>query len=581
STAGTKYELQSDGSLLARAPVPAREVITIVVESSRSGIQAVRLEALTHDSLPRKGPGRAPNGNFALGHIAVQAQSAEKEPGVVRLTAARATHQQNTGSLSVAASIDNDPISGWAVDKGGIGSDQAAVFDFDAPVGFDDGTRLTVTLTFNHPNTQHVMGRIRLSVTDRKSPAAELGNTGPGQSVIEALTLLKKKPDEKSPEWKTALDWFATTVPDAAQIQQAILKHRQAGPEFQLTKVMLASEGVARPNHHANGRGYPHFYPETHFLTRGDVNQKGAVSHPGLLQVLSASDKSLDDFRIPPPDGWKKSSFERASFANWMTDTRDGAGRLAARVIVNRLWHHHFGRGIVATPNDFGFPGERPTHPRLLDWLASDLITNGWKLKRLHKLILTSSVFMQSSRFDAARAERDPQNQLLWRRTPRRLEAEAIRDAMLSVSGQLDRTMFGPGTLDQNSRRRSIYFTVKRSQLIPLMMLFDWPEHLVSIGRRTTTTIAPQALAFMNSPQGRLYAGTLAGQVQDSSVQVSIQNAYRAIFGRDPDSAEQQLAAGFLQRQRKVYGEAGEGSVRALADLCQMLMASSEFVFID
>jgi len=126
-----------------------------------------------------------------------------------------------------------------------------------------------------------------------------------------------------------------------------------------------------------------------------------------------------------------------------------------------------------------------------------------------------------------------------------------------------------------------VYFTVKRSQLIPLMMLFDWPEHLVSIGRRTTTTIAPQALAFMNSPQGRLYAGALAGQVQGSSVQVSIRNAYRAIFGRDPDSAEQQLAAGFLQRQWKVYGETDEGLVRALADLCQMLMASSEFVFID
>jgi len=583
STGGSEYRLQPDGSLLAAGKVPAREVITLTVESAMPRIQALRLEALTHDSLPRKGPGRAPNGNFALGHIVVQAQSrqSEDQQASVGLSAARATHQQNTGGLAVAASIDNDPISGWAVDAGGIGSDQAAVFDFDAPVSFAGGTRLTVTLTFNHPNTQHVMGRMRLSVTDRKSPAAELGQNGPAPAVIEALAVVKQKPDEKLPEWKTALDWFATTVPDLQQLQQANLKHRQAGPKLRLTKVMLASEGVPRPNHHANGRGYPHFYEKTYFLKRGDVHQKGDVSLPGFLQVLSGSGKSLDDFRILPPDGWKKSGFERASFASWMTDTQHGAGRLVARVIVNRLWHHHFGQGIVATPNDFGFPGERPTHPRLLDWLASDLIANGWKLKRLHKLILTSSVFMQSSRFDAERSTRDPENRLLWRRVPRRLEAEAIRDAMLAVSGQLDPAMYGPGTLDQNSRRRSIYFTVKRSQLIPMMMLFDWPEHLVSIGRRTTTTIAPQALAFMNSPQGRLYASTLASRIQGSSQQVSIKSAYQAIFGREPDSAEQQLAADFLDRQQKVFDGAVDSPVRALADLCQMLMASSEFVFVD
>jgi hypothetical protein len=166
-----------------------------------------------------------------------------------------------------------------------------------------------------------------------------------------------------------------------------------------------------------------------------------------------------------------------------MTDSQSGAGSLLARVIVNRLWQHHFGRGIVATPNDFGVSGERPTHPELLDWLSQELIRNHYSLKHMHRLMLTSSTWMQSGQFDEARASIDRDNLLHWRRAPQRLEAEVIRDSLLSVAGLLDPTPFGPGTLDQNMTRRSIYFFIKRSQLIPIMMLFDWPEHLVSIGQ--------------------------------------------------------------------------------------------------
>ena len=174
------------------------------------------------------------------------------------------------------------------------------------------------------------------------------------------------------------------------------------------------------------------------------------------------------------------------ALAHWLTDADNGAGNLLARVIVNRLWQHHFGRGIVATPNDFGAQGEKPTHPELLDWLANDLITHGWQLKRLHKLMMTSAVYMQDAQSTPEREAIDPHNVYFWRWQPRRLEAEPIRDSMLAVSGLLDETMYGPGTLDQNTRRRSIYFTVKRSQLIPMMMVLDWPEALNSIGSGRT-----------------------------------------------------------------------------------------------
>ena len=248
--------------------------------------------------------------------------------------------------------------------------------------------------------------------------------------------------------------------------------------------MQVTAKGFPHTKHHADERGFPHFYRKTYVLQRGDPNQKRGEASPGFLPVLMRDGKDESYWQVAPPAGWTRTSFRRAALAHWLTDTEYGAGQLAARVIVNRVWQHHFGRGIVATPNDFGTQGERPTHPELLDWLADDLIGHGWRLKRLHRLIVTSAVYRQDGRFDEARARIDRENMFLWRQAPRRLEAEPIRDAMLQAAGVIDLRMYGPGTLDPNMRRRSVYFFIKRSQLIPMMMLFDWPEHLVSIGQR-------------------------------------------------------------------------------------------------
>jgi hypothetical protein len=236
----------------------------------------------------------------------------------------------------------------------------------------------------------------------------------------------------------------------------------------------------------------------------------------------------------------------------------------------------------VATPNDFGAQGERPTHPELLEWLAVDLVQHGWKLKRLHKLIVTSAVYLEDSADVEASARVDRENTLYWRHAPRRLEAEPIRDAMLSAAGLLDPTMFGPGTLDQNMKRRSVYFQIKRSQLIPTMMLFDWPEHLVSIGQRNVTTTAPQALMFMNSALGRSCAEGLAARVSGVPAGDAVRDAYRIAFGREPNAPESRLSAAFLARQAEVYQHAGKPDPDRLArvDLCQALMSMSEFIYI-
>ncbi|GAC1449069.1 MAG: PSD1 and planctomycete cytochrome C domain-containing protein [Isosphaeraceae bacterium] len=355
-------------------------------------------------------------------------------------------------------------------------------------------------------------------------------------------------------------------------------------PGAKPVKVQVTSEGFPPTKHHADERGFPHFYAKTYKLSRGDVSQKTHEATPSFLRVLMRDGKDASYWRVAPPSDKAppRTSFRRASLARWLTDTEHGAGHLAARVIVNRVWQHHFGRGIVGTPSDFGLQGDRPTHPELLDWLALDFIRNGWRLKRLHQQIVTSSVYMQDSRHDDASAHLDHDNRLHWRYTPRRLEAEPIRDAMLSVAGHLDPSMFGPGTLDPQMRRRSVYFQVKRSQLIPVMMLFDWPEHLVSIGQRGTTTTAPQALLFMNSPLGRLCAQGLAARLDNGPTAKAIPYAYHLAFGREPTAAETDLANAFLARQSRAYHDAGKPDPDRLArvDLCQALMSMSDFIYI-
>ena len=293
-------------------------------------------------------------------------------------------------------------------------------------------------------------------------------------------------------------------------------------------KMQVAGENVTPMRHHTAIGSIPDFYKETYILNRGDVAQKQEVAEPGVLQLLNRSN-SDSGLSVKPDDA--RTSFRRASLAEWLTDVPEGAGSLAARVMVNRMWHHHFGKGIVTTLNDFGLQGAPPTHPKLLEWLATDFVQHGWKLKRMHKLMVMSRHYREV------------------RPKPRRLEAEAIRDSLLSVSGQLDTTMYGPGTLDESMNRRSIYFQVKRSALIPMLQVFDWPDTLTSTGVRSTTTVAPQALMFMNNPQVQSYAKGFATRLQpayDESLEQAVKSAYQMAFARSPSDNEILIGVEYL-----------------------------------
>ncbi len=293
----------------------------------------------------------------------------------------------------------------------------------------------------------------------------------------------------------------------------------------------------------------------------------------------------------------------RLELAQWLVDDEHP---LTARVFVNRVWHWHFGRGIVETPSDFGTRGGRPSHPELLDWLARDFIRHGWDLKRLHRQIMLTEAYTRSSTPDAIASAIDPDNRLLWRWTPRRLEAEAIRDSVLAVSGSLDRTMGGSlltsgnfeyVTNDQSANgaqygapRRSLYLPVIRNALFGFFGIFDYTDASVTVDARAQTVIAPQALFMLNSPfvheESRAWAKRLRERVLAAAACVPAQQAehqghamvheaYRMALGREPTASEANAALAFVASQATLGEDAAWGLY------AQVLLASSEFITIE
>lgn len=312
-----------------------------------------------------------------------------------------------------------------------------------------------------------------------------------------------------------------------------------------------------------------------------------------------------------------ESTFQRRALAEWITDVEFGGGALLARVIVNRLWQHHFGQGLVRTENDFGVRGEAPTHPELLEYLANDFVTNGWQFKRLQRMILNSAVYQQGAERWEPRAEQDidamkvdPDNRLLWKMTPMRLEAEALRDAMLSVSGTLNLQAFGPSfkpyippeaNLARNiqggnypndapdnadTRRRSVYMFHKRLVPYPLFQAFDRPDLLVGCSRRQNTTVAPQAMAMLNDRFVRAcatdFAKRLLGGCGDDDAKL-VEESFVLAFSRLPSDNETQASISFIQAQSEARKErdALEARMEAVADYCQALFGLNEFIYVD
>ena len=393
----------------------------------------------------------------------------------------------------------------------------------------------------------------------------------PPKEVVAVLKLPTEKWDEK--QTTTVHNWYRTIDEEWVPLNTTVTDHQKSEPKPQLTQAYAAR--VKGTTYQFGNDTY-----KVYFLSRGNADNKQGEASAGFLRVLMPSEGQgqnwlqRDQAAVP----------SRLAAARWLTDVDQGAGQLLARVIVNRLWHFHFGRGIVSTPSDFGTRGERPTHPLLLDWLAAELIRGGWQLKPIHRLILNSQTWMQASEQSPTGEQHDPENRLWWRRGARRLEAELIRDALLEVSGRLDRKMFGKGSLDQKIRRRSVYLTVKRGQLIPILQLFDAPDTMQSVGQRNQSTVAPQALSMLNSPFIRELAGHFAKRIRpdaNTPLEEAVAAGFRVALARNPSSSEQESMGAFLRNQ--VAARSGQADAEGLAvrDFCQLLYCCNEFIYVD
>lgn len=338
------------------------------------------------------------------------------------------------------------------------------------------------------------------------------------------------------------------------------------------------------------------------FLDRGDPDREREDVPVGFITSLTRGRPVWKD------DTWRSwGDTPRKAFAYWLTDTEAGAGQLAARVIVNRIWQMHFGFGLVRTSNDFGLHGDKPTHPELLDWLANDFIQSGWKIKRLHRLIMMSSTYQLGASAEAELIRHDPENRLFGRRVPQRLSADSLRDSILAVTSSLNRELYGSGIMPAIPReaifptapkhgivwpdnaaespenwRRSIYIFAKRSNPVPLLQLFDAPEGSASCARRSQSTVPTQALALLNDRFVRNQASILATNLLDrseSNYLKAADGAYRAVLGRSCTSQELQWLTTFFSIT------ANESSntkpVERLTDVCHVLMMTNEFIYVN
>ncbi len=321
---------------------------------------------------------------------------------------------------------------------------------------------------------------------------------------------------------------------------------------------------------------------DEHVQIRGNYRTPGEIVPRRFLEVIAGHDQT------PPSQGSGRLELARRVV--------DPANPLTARVLVNRVWLHHFGKGLVPSPDDFGHMGQPPSHPELLDWLASAFIENGWSIKQLHRMIVLSHAYQMSSRPDPEIDRLDPDNRLLHRMNVRRLEAEAIRDAMLAVSGRLDRSLFGPsvpphltpfmegrgrpatsGPLDGNGRR-SLYINVRRNFMTPMLLAFDFPQPATTMGRRNVSNVPAQALTLLNDPfvleQARLWAKHVL-TAPDATPESRLDAMYRAAFGRGPTDTERSEALEFL-------GDKGRaGDLDTWSELAHVLFNVKEFVFVN
>jgi mono/diheme cytochrome c family protein len=583
TTGEQKHYVLEDDSVLAAGYAPTMFATEFTAKVQAPKLTAVRLELLNDPTLPHGGPGRSIYGTFALTEFEVEAAPLDHPDKWTNLKFAEATADVNppereleknfddltgrrrvTGPIKFA--IDGDDLTAWTIETGPGRSNvpRKAVFLLKQPLAAPSGMRLRFKLTQYHggwnsdDNENNNLGRFRFSITSADHAAAD-----PLPADVRAI--VKIPPSKRTPEQAQHIfSYWRTTVPEWQEENRRIEALWQSHPR-PTTQLALLERTKPR---------------ETHRLERGNFLAPAERVTPGVPAFLNPLADDGSSAKSPP---------SRLDFAKWLVDRRSPT---TARTIVNRIWQAYFGIGLVATSDDFGTQGEPPSHPELLDWLAVDLMDHGWDLKHLHRLIVSSSTYRQSSMVTPELLARDPANRLLARGPRYRVDAEIVRDIALSASGLLNEKVggpsvhppapqflfnppasFGPKTWNVDAGpdryRRALYTFRFRSVPYPELQNFDAPIGEVACARRARSNTPLQALTTLNEPVFVECARALAMRmIADGGNNDDQRIAYvvRRCLSREPQLAEVQVLREFLEEQKQQFSIAGADPWSLLVD---------------
>ncbi len=527
-----QLSIEPGGTVFASGDMSKRDVYTVQLSSRQKGITAIRLEALPDDRLPNRGPGRVyyegPFGDFYLSEIRLSA-------GGKNVPFKEATASNPKAKNAAATAIDGDPQTGWSI-KGGQGHEQSAVFRLATPL--ESPGEITVEMVFERYYAAG-LGRFRISATD--DPRALTAREMPLE--LEPILLIPE--GERKPEQVDRLRaYYLSVAPELAKAREAIAKLEGEIPEDPITLVM-----AERP---------PDNPRPTFVHNRGEYLQPNDRALPAVLSMLPAMAPDLPRNRL--------------GLARWLVS---GSNPLTGRVTMNYQWAAFFGKGIVRTVDDFGYQGERPSHPELLDYLAISLVEQEWSIKEMHRAIVTSATYRQSSRVTPELLAKDPENRLLARGPRVRLEAEMIRDSVLKSSGLLCERIGGPsvfppqppgvssegayGSLVWNASpggdrfRRGLYTFTKRTAPFAMTLTFDGPSGEVCIARREMSNSPLQALTLLNDPVFVEACQALGEWMVKApgTVEERIERLFRLNLARSPQPDELSMLIRFYQNQRQ------------------------------
>ncbi|MFO0916922.1 MAG: DUF1549 and DUF1553 domain-containing protein [Planctomycetaceae bacterium] len=563
STQGSTLTVQGNGSVLSGGAKPDKDTYRLTFRPDLPLIAGLRLETLTDESLFQGGPGRQSNGNLHLSEIRVALVAAEQPELTQTITLKNARADFDQSGWTIQHAIDGKPDTAWGVHPA-IGKPHVAIFEFERPISLTATTDVLVELDQLH-GSGHLIGRPRISFTSQEPPLPADAVSLPADiAALIAIPVAQRTESQRAAlgrfvrreELKQSLD----SLPAQQMIYTASREFQAAGG--------LRPAATPRP---------------IHVLKRGDIRQPDAEAHPGALNCVP---KLQARFALEHAD---REGERRAALARWLSDAENV---IVWRSIVNRIWHYHFGRGLVDTPNDFGAMANDPTHPALLDWLARDFRDHGGSLKRLHRRLAISAAYLQVSEQRADLAVRDADNRWLGRQHRRRLEAESIRDAVLLFADRLDDRMGGPSarqfvespgvqvtpTVDYldfdpdrpEQSRRAVYRFLFRTLPDPFHEALDCPDASQLAPVRNESVTALQALAMLHDRTLIRLCDHLAARLESTTSDRNQQfsRLYQMALLREPTPEDLELFLPYAEQH-------------GLANACRMLLNSNEFLYVE